>query len=255
MRASLCDRFPSLRTRDARYRVQPIRVPVICRTACVQTSAKSEELQSLIGRIGERAQFEGELAGPFAKFCPALQMGNDGMSWEPTRLGVAAQSSCGDSGAGRGSRVTGANKATGERIRFARKWAGLNQDEVASRMGLSRASVSNWELGQGIKRENLVGFAKIVGVSAEWLMTGEPNLAPKGERASDQAAPLEIDVAQLERLTAAAFELLGKPLGQSQELAKAILKASVRPGSGDREPQDDALTKRLAQFLIQMYAP
>jgi transcriptional regulator with XRE-family HTH domain len=156
---------------------------------------------------------------------------------------------------GRGVRTTDANKGTGERIRFARKWAGLNQDEVATRMGLSRASVSNWELGQGIKRENLVSFAQITGVSAEWLMTGEPSLAPKGDKASDQASVLEIDFAQLERLIAAAFELLGKSVGQSQELAKAILKAAVYHPSGAQDPHDEVLTKRLAQFLIRMYAP
>jgi transcriptional regulator with XRE-family HTH domain len=177
------------------------------------------------------------------------------MSCESARMVVAAQSSSDDSGAGRGGRTADTNRATGERIRFARKWAGLNQDEVATRMGLSRASVSNWELGQGIKRENLVGFAQIAGVSAEWLLTGEPNLAPKGEKASDLATPVEIDVALLERLTAAAFELLGKPPGQSQELAKAILKASVHPQPGAQEPHDEALTKRVAQFLIRMYAP
>jgi transcriptional regulator with XRE-family HTH domain len=156
----------------------------------------------------------------------------------------------------RSGRVRDANKGTGERIRFARKWAGLNQDEVATRMGLSRASVSNWELGQGIKRGNLLSFARIAGVSAEWLMTGEPNLAPKGEKAPDQASAsaLTIDVAQLERLIAAAFELLGKPAVQSEELAKAILKAAVVPQSGAQEPHDEALTKRLAQFVIRMYA-
>src|ERR1700721_602417 len=90
-----------------------------------------------------------------------------------------------DNDTGRIGKIRDVNKETGEGICFARKWAGLNQDEGASRMGLSRASVSNWELGQGIKRGNLLSFAQIAGVSSEWLMTGEPNLAPKGERASD----------------------------------------------------------------------
>jgi transcriptional regulator with XRE-family HTH domain len=164
-----------------------------------------------------------------------------------------------DDQTGRSGRIRDANRGTGERIRLARKWAGLNQDEVATRMGLSRASVSNWELGQGIKRGNLLSFAQIAGVSAEWLMTGEPNLAPKGDRdrASNQASAsgLTIDGVQLERLIAAAFELLGKPAVQAEELAKAILKAAVIPQSDAQEPHDEALTKRLAQFLIQMYAP
>ncbi len=163
-----------------------------------------------------------------------------------------------DSDAGRSGRIRDANKGTGERIRLARKRAGLNQDQVATRMGLSRASVSNWELGQGIKRGNLLSFAEVAGVSAEWLMTGEPHLAPKGEKASNQASAsaLAIDVVQLERLIAAAFELLGKPAIQSEELAKAILKAAVAfPQSGAQGPHDEALTKRFAQFLIRMYAP
>jgi hypothetical protein len=43
------------------------------------------------------------------------------------------------------------------------------------------------ELSLGIKGDNLLSFAQVAGVSAEWLMTGESNLAPKGEKASDQA--------------------------------------------------------------------
>jgi transcriptional regulator with XRE-family HTH domain len=161
-----------------------------------------------------------------------------------------------ESGPSRGGRATYANKQMGERIRFARKWAGLNQDEVATRMGLSRASISNWELGQGIKRKNLVSFAQVAGVSAGWLMTGEDSLSPKNKGELDQsAAPAsEIDIGQLERLTAAAFELLGKPPSQAQELAKAILKAAMH-SPGAQEPHDEALTKRLAQVLIRMYAP
>jgi transcriptional regulator with XRE-family HTH domain len=162
-----------------------------------------------------------------------------------------------DDQTGRTGRIRDANRETGERIRSARKWAGLNQDYVATRMGLSRASVSNWELGQGIKRANLLSFAQIAGVSAEWLMTGQPDLAPKGDRASHQgsASGLTIDGVQAERLIAAAFELLGKPAVQAEELAKAILKAAVVSQSSAQEPHDEALTKRLAQFLIQMYAP
>jgi transcriptional regulator with XRE-family HTH domain len=179
-----------------------------------------------------------------------------GISCEAGQGNSPSESTSDDSGTSRGGRVTDANKRMGERIRFARKWAGLNQDEVATRMGLSRASISNWELGQGIKRKNLVSFAQVAGVSAGWLMTGEPSLSPKSKGESDQeaASASEIDLAQLERLTAAAFELLGKPPSQAQELAKAILKAALYP-PGAPEPHDEVLTKRLAQVLIRMYAP
>ena len=57
------------------------------------------------------------------------------------------------------------------------------------------------------------------------------------------------------RAVAAPFELPVKPLIRAQGVAKAILKAAVFPQSDAQEPHNEALTKRLAQFLIQMYAP
>jgi LDH2 family malate/lactate/ureidoglycolate dehydrogenase len=43
----------------------------------------------------------------------------------------------------------------------------------------------------------------------------------------------EFDADQLETLMVAAFELLGKPEDQAQELARSILRAAERPQSGD----------------------
>jgi hypothetical protein len=45
----------------------------------------------------------------------------------------------------------------------------------------------------------------------------------------------EFDPDEPELLMVAAFEVLGKPQGQAQELSKAILKAAERPQAGDRE--------------------
>jgi hypothetical protein len=43
----------------------------------------------------------------------------------------------------------------------------------------------------------------------------------------------EFDVHQLETLMVAAFELLGKPQAEAQELARAILRAAERPQDDD----------------------
>jgi hypothetical protein len=56
----------------------------------------------------------------------------------------------------------------------------------------------------------------------------------------------EYDPDQLERLMVEAFRLLGKPEGQSRELARAILKAAEPPQSDDPEPQDRGPTRRLS---------
>jgi transcriptional regulator with XRE-family HTH domain len=125
--------------------------------------------------------------------------------------------------------------------------AGLRQYEVAERAGVSRSAVSAWELGQGISSNKLVLFAKIVGVSAAWLLTGEKDLETDLARAAD------FDPEQLELLMTAAFELLGKSEVQSQELAKAILKAAEQPQSDNQEP-NRALKRRFADFLVRMYA-
>jgi LDH2 family malate/lactate/ureidoglycolate dehydrogenase len=58
----------------------------------------------------------------------------------------------------------------------------------------------------------------------------------------DRVPTVEFDADQLERLMVAAFELLGKPEVEAQELARAILKAAERPRTGSPEPPDRDLT-------------
>ncbi len=60
------------------------------------------------------------------------------------------------------------------RIRVARQRAGLSQQELASRLGISRGAVSNWENDSGTlpATERLQRIAVVTGVSFEWLATG-----------------------------------------------------------------------------------
>jgi hypothetical protein len=63
---------------------------------------------------------------------------------------------------------------------------------------------------------------------------------PKAWITGEENRVAEFDRDQLERLMVAAFELLGKPEGQAQELARSSLKAAERPQSGDQESLDRA---------------
>jgi phage repressor protein C with HTH and peptisase S24 domain len=56
------------------------------------------------------------------------------------------------------------------RIKFVRKLAGMTQEAFATALGNSRGAVGNWELGKGIKTENLTLISDRFGVSAEWLI-------------------------------------------------------------------------------------
>jgi hypothetical protein len=68
-------------------------------------------------------------------------------------------------------------------------------------------------------------------MSPERLTNGEKSL-------EDRAPTAEFDPDQLESLMVAAFELMGKPEAQAQELARSILRAAERPQSGDSRPPD-----------------
>lgn len=72
--------------------------------------------------------------------------------------------------------------AIGQRIKEKRKEAGLNQKELAAKVGLSEASVSKYENGkvEDATHVMLAKFADVLGVPVSWLLgiEAEPEEAP-----------------------------------------------------------------------------
>lgn len=66
----------------------------------------------------------------------------------------------------------GMTASRADRIRAVRKHYGLSQEAFARRLRTTRGAVGNWELGQGIKQENLEGITREFGVSLDWLSSG-----------------------------------------------------------------------------------
>lgn len=65
-------------------------------------------------------------------------------------------------------------RSIGDRIRYARKEAGLNQADLAERVGVSQPAVANWESGvHDPRRVMLAKIADILRVSPEWLASGD----------------------------------------------------------------------------------
>lgn len=62
----------------------------------------------------------------------------------------------------------------GDRLRIARRWAGLESQELADLMGVSRNTISNAESGR-VKTRTIVinAWALACGVSRKWILTGE----------------------------------------------------------------------------------
>lgn len=89
----------------------------------------------------------------------------------------------------------------GRRIKEVRTEAGLTQEGFAERLGVTRGAVGNWELGKGIKRENLVAIAAEFGPSVDWLaaagvkMASTAGMVPKVGYvgAGQEVVPFEAD--------------------------------------------------------------
>lgn len=68
-----------------------------------------------------------------------------------------------------------------EKIAWCRKRAGLSQEELAERVGVSRQAVSKWELGDATPEVGkLLQLARTFGVTTDWLL---------GEDAPEEDAP------------------------------------------------------------------
>lgn len=93
-------------------------------------------------------------------------------------------------------------KTKADRIRFVRQLNRLSQEKFAEELETSRGAVGNWELGKGIKQENLEQIVEKFGVSLDWLSSGRgrppaestdyPSESTEGPRPDNGI--LEIDV-------------------------------------------------------------
>jgi transcriptional regulator with XRE-family HTH domain len=70
--------------------------------------------------------------------------------------------------------------AVAARIRVARRAAGLSQHQLAERLGIRRAAVTQWESAAGTLPStiNLLRTAAETGVSFEWLALGRGTMRP-----------------------------------------------------------------------------
>ena len=72
----------------------------------------------------------------------------------------------------------------GEKLNTLRRRAGLSQEQLADRLGVTRQSVSKWESGQAAPElGKLVALSELFGVSVDYLVKDgltEPETRPEG---------------------------------------------------------------------------
>ena len=112
-----------------------------------------------------------------------------------------------------------------ERIRRARRKAGLSQAALADLVKVRRSAVSNWESAKDVlpSMQNLVAIAQACRVSIEWLGTGRGGMTSDPEALADiPTADAELVDAHEERELLAAFRNLPR---RSQQLVMEVTEA------------------------------
>ena len=80
------------------------------------------------------------------------------------------------------------------RLRIAREYAGLDQDQLAVRMDVTRSTISNAEQGKVKPRRMTVNaWAMACGVPASWINTGEQPDQPDPDGGGSAADPDDPD--------------------------------------------------------------
>ena len=120
-----------------------------------------------------------------------------------------------------------------ERVRRARRKAGLSQAALAELVKVRRSAVSNWEAADGVlpTMQNLVAIARACRVSIEWLGTGRGPMGMDPDLADIPVADAELVDAREERDLLAAFRNLPRR-SQQLVLELAVALQGSRRGKG-----------------------
>ena len=110
-----------------------------------------------------------------------------------------------------------------DRIRYVRQISRLSQERFAETLGTTRGAVGNWELGKGIKLENLERIAEKFGVSLDWLSRGT------GSAPGEPVADVQPD--QPPAVVAPAPHLPGRVETAPPHVGPAIPTSNVRPAN------------------------
>ena len=106
----------------------------------------------------------------------------------------------------------------GKRIRTARKEAGLTQEELALRVGVSRSAIAQWETRPNVlpSHANMDTLTEVLTVSYEWLAKGTGPMHPGVAEAPADYVALPAEARRVAEIVA------GWPSERRQALLKVI---------------------------------
>lgn len=99
----------------------------------------------------------------------------------------------------------------GDRLALARERAGMDQTQLAKRLGVKLATIRNWEADRSEPRANRLSMLSgLLGVSIIWLMTGDGEGAPQAEPDAPDFSSLLAELRELRTAQAQLAERAGR---------------------------------------------
>ena len=112
----------------------------------------------------------------------------------------------------------------GDRLGRAREAAGMDQTQLARRLGVKLTTIKNWESDRSEPRANrLQMLTGLLGVSIIWLMTGEGGGGPAEEGAELPESPDAIELLQELRDLRTAQIRLAERAGHVEKRLRVLL--------------------------------
>lgn len=123
-----------------------------------------------------------------------------------------------------------------QRLKAARKHAKLTQAELSKAVGITQTSISDLETGKSASSTFGASIARICGVSALWLETGEGSMTEQGQGPSDARPndPKSNETINIEGLPAPLVQKI-KSYRNLVDVPRYDVEGSMGPGS---EPPD-----------------
>ncbi|NBI08478.1 helix-turn-helix domain-containing protein [Colidextribacter sp. OB.20] len=147
----------------------------------------------------------------------------------------------------------------GERIALARKQAGLSQEQLGDKLGVSRQAVSKWESDQTNPDVAYVAqMCRLLGVSSDWLLLGEES----AQSAAPERCPgCQAIVSGLDQFCPncgrslrgnqpKGYTILLKARNSGDSLAREDLFRLSKTGIFSKPPLDGSLDYQKAQELV-----